>query len=49
MDVVPQTNFEGIPKSDGPDNISMIRTSVIVGMVMLLKAHLKTVYALSEE
>ncbi|KAE9388872.1 hypothetical protein BT96DRAFT_1003780 [Gymnopus androsaceus JB14] len=31
------------------DELPFIRTSVVVGMVMLLKAHLKTLYGLSEE
>lgn len=31
------------------DELPLIRTSVVVGMVMLLKAHLKTLYGLSEE
>lgn len=31
------------------DELPLLRTSVVVGMVMLLKAHLKTLYGLSEE
>lgn len=31
------------------DKIPLMRTSVIIGMVMLLKAHLKNLYGLSEE
>ncbi|KAJ7211043.1 hypothetical protein B0H12DRAFT_389308 [Mycena haematopus] len=34
---------------DEQDNRPRMRASVIIGMVMLLKAHLKTVYSLSEE
>ncbi|KAF9059568.1 hypothetical protein BDP27DRAFT_1341215 [Rhodocollybia butyracea] len=36
-------------ENDVTDELPLIRTSVIIGMVMLLKAHLKTLYALSEE
>ncbi|KAJ3753999.1 hypothetical protein EV360DRAFT_52476 [Lentinula raphanica] len=32
-----------------PDETPMIRRSVIVGIVMILKAHLKTLYSLSED
>jgi hypothetical protein len=31
------------------EKVPLLRCSVIIGMVMLLKAHLKTVYGLSEE
>ncbi|KAJ7175276.1 sister chromatid cohesion C-terminus-domain-containing protein, partial [Mycena filopes] len=34
---------------DGPDRRPLMRASVIIGMVMLLKAHLKTLYSLSED
>ncbi|KAF8208426.1 hypothetical protein K438DRAFT_2012502 [Mycena galopus ATCC 62051] len=34
---------------DEQDNRPRMRASVIIGMVMLLKAHLKTLYSLSEE
>ncbi|KAJ6584574.1 hypothetical protein B0H19DRAFT_980202 [Mycena capillaripes] len=36
-------------QGDGPDKRPLLRASVIIGMVMLLKAHLKTLYSLSEE
>lgn len=38
-----------VPTTTAPDRIPLMRTSVIIGMVMLLKAHLKTLYSLSEE
>jgi len=31
------------------NNPALMRTSVIIAMVMLLKAHLKALYSLSEE
>lgn len=31
------------------DNVEIMRTSVIVAMIMLLKANLKSTYGLSEE
>lgn len=31
------------------DQVSLMRNSVIIAMVMLLKAHLKALYSLSEE
>ena len=33
----------------GREPIPLMRSSVIVAMIMLLKAHLKTLYSLSEE
>ncbi|KAJ6466251.1 hypothetical protein C8R45DRAFT_1021008 [Mycena sanguinolenta] len=36
-------------QGDEQDNRPRMRASVMIGMVMLLKAHLKTVYSLSEE
>ncbi|RXW23420.1 hypothetical protein EST38_g2453 [Candolleomyces aberdarensis] len=35
--------------SQGRDQVPLMRTSVIIAMVMLLKAHLKSLYSLSEE
>lgn len=35
--------------AQGRDQVSLMRTSVIIAMVMLLKAHLKSLYSLSEE
>ncbi|GLB45503.1 putative sister chromatid cohesion protein [Lyophyllum shimeji] len=37
------------PLPDLQDSISLMRSSVIIAMVMLLKAHLKMLYSLSEE
>lgn len=40
------------PKSQsygGRDPIPLMRSSVIIAMIMLLKSHLKTLYSLSEE
>lgn len=36
-------------QGDEQDNRPRMRASVIIGMVMLLKAHLKNLYSLSEE
>lgn len=46
-----QTNAEQVDNSHTLDEtkIPLMRTSVIIAMVMLLKAHLKTLYSLSEE
>lgn len=33
----------------GRDPIPLMRSSVIIAMIMLLKSHLKTLYSLSEE
>jgi hypothetical protein len=33
----------------GPEQISMVRRSVVVGIVMILKNYLKRLYGLSEE
>lgn len=35
--------------ADLQEKTSLMRSSVIIAMVMLLKAHLKTLYSLSEE
>lgn len=48
MDVAPQTQPE-TANPDQPNQLSLMRKSVIIAMVMLLKAHLKTLYSLSEE
>jgi cohesin loading factor subunit SCC2 len=37
------------PNSQPLDNVDVMRSSVIISMTMLLKAHLKSLYALSEE
>ncbi|KAG6831056.1 hypothetical protein H0H87_006298, partial [Tephrocybe sp. NHM501043] len=54
--VQPSDAMEGViettpakPAPDLQEKISLMRSSVIVAMVMLLKAHLKTLYSLSEE
>ncbi|KAF8073449.1 hypothetical protein FPV67DRAFT_1559883 [Lyophyllum atratum] len=49
MDGVIETNPIPPPASDLQERISLMRSSVIIAMVMLLKAHLKTLYSLSEE
>ncbi|KAJ7081353.1 hypothetical protein B0H15DRAFT_924231 [Mycena belliarum] len=36
-------------QGEGPDTRPLMRASVIIGMVMLLKAHLKNLYSLSED
>jgi hypothetical protein len=38
-----------IPDGDNLDKLPLMRTSVIIAMVMLLKAHLKSIYSISEE
>jgi cohesin loading factor subunit SCC2 len=38
-----------IPDGDNLDKLPLMRTSVIIAMVMLLKAHLKSLYSISEE
>lgn len=35
--------------ANGSDKMPLMRTSVIIGIVMLLKTHLKALYSLSEE
>jgi hypothetical protein len=45
MDIVPKDNV----RHPEYNIIALMRTSVIVASVMLLKAHLKTLYSLSEE
>lgn len=47
MDIVPKENVSR-PRPEY-NIIALMRTSVIVATVMLLKAHLKTLYSLSEE
>lgn len=47
MDVVTQVPAQS--KAENHDYPALMRTSVIIAMVMLLKAHLKTLYSLSEE
>ena len=51
MDVVPLEHPGPQPKQGGKeyDHVALMRTSVIIAIVMLLKAHLKTLYSLSEE
>jgi len=51
MDVIPLGHSEPQPKPGGKeyDHVALMRTSVIIAIVMLLKAHLKTLYSLSEE
>lgn len=38
-----------VADEDTLDKLPLMRTSVIIAMVMLLKAHLKSLYSLSEE
>jgi cohesin loading factor subunit SCC2 len=45
----PETTMEVDGGGDGKDRRPLMRASVIIGMVMLLKAHLKTLYSLTEE
>ena len=51
MDVVPPCSPEKFDKPDAKqyDRPALLRTSVIIAMVMLLKVHLKVLYSLSEE
>lgn len=42
-------DFLAIPTSNLQEKIPLMRSSVIIAMVMLLKLHLKTQYSLSEE
>jgi len=51
MDVIPLEHPGPQPKQGGKeyDRVALMRTSVIIAIVMLLKAHLKTLYSLSEE
>jgi len=54
MDIVTPTTLQVTPivlaavDEDGIDKLPLMRTSVIIAMVMLLKAHLKSLYSLSE-
>jgi len=45
MDIVPKE----VPITKEYDRVQLMRTSVIIAMVMLLKAHLKALYSLSED
>jgi hypothetical protein len=49
LDIAPLTHFAVAASTKEYDNVQLMRTSVIIAMVMLLKAHLKTLYSLSEE
>ena len=49
LDVCPLTYFAVATSTKEYDKVQLMRTSVIIAMVMLLKAHLKTLYSLSEE
>ena len=49
LDVSPLTHFLVTANTKEYDKVQLMRTSVIIAMVMLLKAHLKTLYSLSEE
>lgn len=61
MDIVPTEGRQQLPwcvpltyslvgaSTKEHDKVQLMRTSVIIAMVMLLKAHLKTLYSLSEE
>jgi cohesin loading factor subunit SCC2 len=49
LDVSPLTHFVVAAGTKEYDKVQLMRTSVIIAMVMLLKAHLKTLYSLSEE
>jgi len=54
MNVVTPTTSQVTPvvlaavDEDSLDRLPLMRTSVIIAMVMLLKAHLKSLYSLSE-
>jgi hypothetical protein len=45
----PLTHFAVAANTKEYNKVELMRTSVIIAMVMLLKAHLKTLYSLSEE
>ncbi|KAL0565155.1 Sister chromatid cohesion protein 2, partial [Marasmius crinis-equi] len=48
--IMTTTNTSAAPESSPPQpDVPHLRTSVIIGIVMLLKAHLKSIYGLSEE
>lgn len=53
MDVDPTPSSDSSQKTEaapgGHETVPLMRTSVIIAMVMLLKAHLKTLYSLSED
>ena len=49
LDVSFLTHFAVAASTKEYDKVQLMRTSVIIAMVMLLKAHLKTLYSLSEE
>ncbi|KAL0960842.1 hypothetical protein HGRIS_005858 [Hohenbuehelia grisea] len=40
---------ELLPTHDSESRLAIMRTTVIVGIIMLLKAHLKTLYSISED
>lgn len=41
--------MDATASEDQISKIPLMRTTVVIGMVMLLKAHLKSVYGLPEE
>jgi len=49
MDIVPAEGAEVAASTKEYDKVQLMRTSVIIAMVMLLKTHLKTLYSLSED
>jgi hypothetical protein len=49
LDVSPLTHFAVAASTKEYDKVQLMRKSVIIAMVMLLKTHLKTLYSLSEE
>lgn len=49
MDVVDEGTSAVLAASPQAPDVSVIRSSVIIAMTMLLKAHLKALYGLSEE
>lgn len=48
-EAAPEPTMDVDVQADAPDRRPLMRASVIIGMVMLLKAHLKSLYSLSEE
>jgi cohesin loading factor subunit SCC2 len=49
MVITVETNYSANPGADLQQKVPLMRSSVIIAMVMLLKLHLKTLYSLSEE
>ncbi|KAF8968942.1 hypothetical protein BDZ97DRAFT_1797116 [Flammula alnicola] len=53
MDIIPKETAEPIPpeRAEGKqyNQVALMRTSVIIAIVMLLKTHLKALYSLSED